>query len=158
MADTLYMDQGVIYEEGSPDQLFENPQKDRTRQFIRRLKTLTLAIGEAERNFGPLIADIDAFAQKNMVPWKLQHGMLTVLEELCIEQILAKQKHFGKIALAFKYAKAKEEIRFRVSFGGEAWNPLSGDPSTAVLLLQHIITDPVFSRDENGNHVEGFIR
>ena len=154
----FYMDEGVIYEEGSPDQLFENPQKDRTRQFIRRLKTLTLAIGEEERNFGPLIADIDAFAQKNMVPWKLQHGMLTVLEELCIEQILAKQKHFGKIALAFEYAKANEEIRFRVSFGGEAWNPLSGDPSTAVLLLQHIITDPVFSRDENGNHVEGFIR
>ncbi len=154
----FYMDEGVIYEEGSPDQLFENPQKDKTRQFIRRLKTLTLTIEEGKQNFGPLFAETDAFAQKNMVPWKLQRGMITVLEELCIEHICNRQKHFGKIALAFEYAKANEEIRFKVSFGGETWNPLSGDQSTSVLLLRRAIIDPVFSRDDSGNHVEGFIR
>ena len=148
----------MIYEEGSPDQLFENPQKDKTRQFIRRLKTLTLTIEEGKQNFGPLFAETDTFAQKNMVPWKLQRGMITVLEELCIEHICNRQKHFGKIALAFEYAKANEEIRFRVSFGGETWNPLSGDQSTSVLLLRRAIIDPVFSRDDSGNHVEGFIR
>ena len=154
----FYMDEGVIYEEGSPDQLFENPQKDKTRQFIRRLKTLTLTIEEGKQNFGPLFAETDTFAQKNMVPWKLQRGMITVLEELCIEHICNRQKHFGKIALAFEYAKANEEIRFKVSFGGETWNPLSGDQSTSVLLLRRTIIDPVFSRDDSGNHVEGFIR
>ena len=35
----FYMDQGVIYEEGSPEQIFEHPATDRCRTFVHRLKT-----------------------------------------------------------------------------------------------------------------------
>ena len=34
----FYMDQGVVYEEGTPEQIFENPQKERTRIFINRIR------------------------------------------------------------------------------------------------------------------------
>lgn len=33
----LYMDEGVIYEEGTPEQIFGSPQKDKTKSFISRL-------------------------------------------------------------------------------------------------------------------------
>lgn len=154
----FYMDEGVIYEEGDPDQIFENPQKDRTRRFIRRLKSLDLTIREGEDDSGARISRIDDFARKNTVPWKLHRGMLSVLEDLCIEQIYRRRKDYGKIALAFEYAKANEEIRFTVSFGGAAWDPLSDDQSAAVQLLKYMVADPVYSADENGNRVEGFIR
>ena len=36
----FYMDEGGVYEDGSPEQIFDNPQKERTRQFIRHLKVL----------------------------------------------------------------------------------------------------------------------
>jgi putative lysine transport system ATP-binding protein len=37
----VFMDKGVIAEEGSPEQIFENPKEDRTREFLKRtLKTL----------------------------------------------------------------------------------------------------------------------
>ena len=61
-------------------------------------------------------------------------------------------------ALPEKAAGLVQPVRFKVSFGGETWNPLSGDQSTSVLLLRRAIIDPVFSRDDSGNHVEGFIR
>ena len=32
----FYMDQGVVYAEGPPEQMFEKPKRDRTRAFIRR--------------------------------------------------------------------------------------------------------------------------
>ena len=154
----FYMDEGVIYEEGSPEQLFESPQKDRTRQFIRHLKSLSLTLLEGKDECGEMISRIDDFARKNMVSWKLHRGMLAVLEELCVEQVFSRRKDYGKIALAFEYAKANEEIRFAVSFGGAAWDPLSDDESPAVQLLRNAVTDPVYRADENGNHVEGFIR
>jgi len=31
----VFMDEGVIAEEGSPEDIFVNPQKDRTKQFLR---------------------------------------------------------------------------------------------------------------------------
>ena len=34
----LYLDDGIIYEEGTPEQIFKNPQGEKTRQFIKHLK------------------------------------------------------------------------------------------------------------------------
>jgi polar amino acid transport system ATP-binding protein len=33
------MDEGMIVEQGSPDQLFDNPQKERTRAFLSKVLT-----------------------------------------------------------------------------------------------------------------------
>jgi len=33
----LYMDEGIIYEEGTPEQIFLNPQKARTREFLSKV-------------------------------------------------------------------------------------------------------------------------
>ena len=32
----LFVDDGVILEEGTPHEIFENPQKERTQQFLSR--------------------------------------------------------------------------------------------------------------------------
>ena len=32
----VFMDKGVIAEEGSPDQIFNNPVQERTREFLKR--------------------------------------------------------------------------------------------------------------------------
>ena len=31
----IFMDNGVVYEQGTPEQIFENPQKVRTREFLQ---------------------------------------------------------------------------------------------------------------------------
>ena len=33
----LYMDEGIIYEEGTPDDIFSNPQKTRTQEFLSKV-------------------------------------------------------------------------------------------------------------------------
>jgi len=33
----FYMDEGIIYEEGTPEQIFQNPQKNRTREFLSKV-------------------------------------------------------------------------------------------------------------------------
>ena len=34
----IFMDEGVIAEQGSPHDIFENPQNERTKQFLRRIR------------------------------------------------------------------------------------------------------------------------
>jgi polar amino acid transport system ATP-binding protein len=50
----FYMDEGLIYEEGSPKELFGNPQKEKTRAFIQRLRILK---AEIAKNSEYLVAD-----------------------------------------------------------------------------------------------------
>ena len=33
----VFMDDGMIVEEGSPEQIFHNPQQERTKQFLNRI-------------------------------------------------------------------------------------------------------------------------
>jgi len=33
----VFMDQGVIVEEGKPEDIFNNPKKERTREFFKRV-------------------------------------------------------------------------------------------------------------------------
>ncbi len=42
----FYMDQGGIYEDGPPEQVFDEPEKERTRKFIRRLACLEKKLTE----------------------------------------------------------------------------------------------------------------
>lgn len=40
----IFLDKGRIAEEGTPTQIFENPQNERTRQFIRGFETTTVSV------------------------------------------------------------------------------------------------------------------
>ncbi|HHX70405.1 MAG TPA: amino acid ABC transporter ATP-binding protein, partial [Gallicola sp.] len=33
----VFMDKGVIAEEGTPEQIFNNPKEERTKEFLRRI-------------------------------------------------------------------------------------------------------------------------
>ena len=33
----MFMDEGIIFEEGPPEQIFKNPQKERTREFLGKV-------------------------------------------------------------------------------------------------------------------------
>lgn len=34
----IFMDEGIIVEQGSPQEVFENPREERTKQFLTRYK------------------------------------------------------------------------------------------------------------------------
>ena len=64
----FYMDEGGIYEEGTPEQIFENPQRERTRMFIRRLKTLELSISSADVDYVRFSNEIERFGAECSKP------------------------------------------------------------------------------------------
>ena len=60
----FYMDQGVVYEEGTPEQIFENPQKERTRIFINRIRDYNYQIHSANYDLYQLQGGITQFCNK----------------------------------------------------------------------------------------------
>lgn len=43
----FYMDEGIIYDEGTPQEIFEHPTRAKTRAFVKRLKVLSLPTAPA---------------------------------------------------------------------------------------------------------------
>ena len=84
----FYMDQGVIYEEGSPEQIFAHPGTDRCRAFLHRLKTSRCEMTSRTFDFYAIASQIDAFARKQLLGARQSLKYQQIFEELCVAAIL----------------------------------------------------------------------
>ena len=81
----FYMDQGIIYEDGTPDEIFENPKKPRTIEFIKKQQKLEFTIRGKEFDFPGMMTGVSELILRTKaygLPWR--HGEL-VMEELLNE-------------------------------------------------------------------------
>ncbi len=78
----FYLDEGVIYEEGSPEQVFKKPLKEKTKVFIKRLKDINCHIDSKAYDFPALRTQLDQFAYKNEIPYDEAKKNIAIAEEL----------------------------------------------------------------------------
>ena len=101
----FYMDQGEIYEDGSPEQIFDNPQRERTRQFIKRLKVMDERITSKGFDFLGINSHIEEFGRKNMMSAKAIHNATVVFEEFCMQMLLPRSTDTPDIRILLEYSE-----------------------------------------------------
>jgi len=97
----FYMDQGVVYEEGTPEQIFEHPREERTRVFINRIRDYHYIIRSPRYDLYELQAGMMQFCAKYFLPQLVQFNVQLLTEEVL--QIIPLDK--GEIDLALKYSE-----------------------------------------------------
>ncbi len=133
----FYMDEGVVYEEGTPGQVFDHPKTGRCRAFVHRLKTFHLDIGSKEFDFIGAATDIDRFARKQLLgaPQSLKYQQ--IFEELCVTCILPVLPDEG-CSLSFDALCREDgsECEAVIRWEGEEFDPLTqGDELSRTLAL-----------------------
>lgn len=78
----LYMDEGIIYEMGPPDQIFGNPQREKTKTFINRIRSLTYRVNSPDYDLYAMNAEIEAFCDKQNLSKSTRSHLLLLVEEL----------------------------------------------------------------------------
>ncbi|MGZ4970505.1 MAG: amino acid ABC transporter ATP-binding protein [Methylobacter sp.] len=121
----LYMDEGLIYEEGTPEQIFEHPQKEKTRAFINRILSYTRRISSPDYDLYAINAEIEAFCEKQILPKKTRNNLLLLVEELL--QIYA--PYLGAIVLdmTITYSEKNDRLELICESTGEQANPLESE-------------------------------
>ena len=97
----FYMDQGVVYEEGTPEQIFDHPQKERTRVFINRIRDYHYTIRSSRYDLYELQGGMLQFCAKYFLPADVQHQVQLLAEEVL--QVVPLNK--GEIDLALRYSE-----------------------------------------------------
>ncbi len=78
----FYMDEGVIYEEGAPADIFGSPKREKTRAFIHRLSTFRFHFTPAPQDARTLNAQFTAFAEAHLIqPFRL-HNLAMLMDAL----------------------------------------------------------------------------
>lgn len=129
----LYMDEGVIYEEGPPLQIFENPQREKTKAFIHRIRSMHYHISSPDYDLYAMQAEMEAFCEKHMMPKKITDNVVLVAEETLILQ-----PDFSDISLTLSYAEKAGSLELECRSPGPAFNPLVESPLNDDLGLKLI--------------------
>ena len=156
----FYMDEGGIYEDGTPEQIFDNPQKDRTRQFIRHLKVLEYPITSKDFDFIGLNSQIEEFGRKHRVSQRSIYNIQAYIEEMCVEIILPQLNDPFEMLITIEYSEEKDDADVIIRFGGEAFDPTQTKNELSLLLAKKATEEIVYRYDPQqklGNIVEAQI-
>lgn len=118
----FYMDEGVIYEEGTPEQIFDNPQQEKTRTFINRIRSAIFHIDSPDYDLYAVNAEIELFCEKQILSRKTRHNVLLLVEELLLIHGQLLQRTALDITLT--YSEKKYQLELVLESFGEAANPL----------------------------------
>lgn len=102
----FYMDQGEIYEDGPPEQIFGAPRRERTRAFIQKVRTYSFDIKSRSFDFYALMAGLERFAGRYSLSAKQSNALQLAAEELVINQLLPKME--GEIGLTLTAGYSEE--------------------------------------------------
>lgn len=116
----FYMDQGIIYEEGSPKQIFTNPQKERTRAFIYRIRSWNFEIHSKTFDFLGMMGEIEKFATRQFLNRRQLNAIQISIEELVINKMLPtiSDETDPDIHLALSASEEGSEINLHMSYAG----------------------------------------
>ena len=146
----FYMDQGGIYEDGPPEQIFDNPQKERTRQFIRHLKVLEYSITSKDFDFIGFNTQIEEFGRKHRVSQRTIYNIQSYLEEMCVQIILPQMQNTFKMSITIEYSEEKDSADVVIRYSGESFDPMQTDNELSLLLAQKAAENIVWRTEADG--------
>ncbi|MBR4332965.1 MAG: amino acid ABC transporter ATP-binding protein, partial [Clostridia bacterium] len=143
----FYMDEGGIYEDGTPEQIFDHPQKENTRRFIKKLKVLELNIESRDYDFLGMAGQIEAYCNKNQIAPKTASHIQLVFEETA--QMLTSLLENPRIQAICEYSEAAETAEWTVSYGGERLDVTGKGDELALAVLKGITEEMKYNWNEN---------
>ncbi len=150
----MYMDEGIIYEEGSPKQIFENPQKEKTRAFINRVRSIHYHIASPKYDLFTMHAEIEVFCEKQILPLKTRQNLL-----LTIEELLRIYRHLlltTVLDMTLAYSEKQGRVELVLESAGEAVNPLDSTEvadESGLSLIRNMTQGIDYQRVNNKNRL-----
>ncbi len=117
---SFYMDEGIIYEEGPPEQIFDNPVRGKTRAFIHRIRSMSYNITSRDFDLYAMQGEMEAFCVKHMVSKKITGYVMHLGEE-----ILGMISDFSNVEVSLSFSEKENSLEMVCKNSGAPFNPLA---------------------------------
>lgn len=116
----FYMDEGEIYEEGPSEQIFDAPQREKTKAFINRIRSADFHVSGSNYDLYAIQAGIEAFCDKHFLSQRMNG-----FAQLVAEELLLLQKDYSDVTLRLSYSEKTGTLDLTCESAGEPYNLLS---------------------------------
>ena len=150
----FYMDEGAIYEEGSPQQIFEQPQREKTRAFINRVRSFNHTISTPDYDLYAMHAEIETFSERQILPKRTRHNLLLLVEELL--QLHQPLLRTSPLHLQISHSEKHDTLDIVIENSGEPFNPFADgvlDDDLGLKIITGLTESVSYQRIENTNRL-----
>lgn len=155
----FYMDQGLIYEEGSPEEIFESPKKVLTKTFINRVRNFVFKINSADFDLYALNGDVETFCEKQFLSKKARANLLLVIEELLT--LYKPYLNDMQLELTIAHSEKTDELHLSCVTDGAEFNPLENpelQDDIGVNIIRSFTENITFNWADHQNKLELLIK
>ena len=132
----FYMDEGGIYEEGSPADIFENPKKPKTRAFIYNIRTYSYEVTSRDFDYAEMLGGVENFCFRHAIEKKAANKLQLMADELIINIVAPR---YGECSLNLSFSESLGTYELAVSYEGDRSNALeSSNDELSLTMVRNI--------------------
>ena len=84
----LFMNEGEVWEEGTPQQIFEHPQRPETHDFVFRVRSWQYAINSLSFDFFGMVASLQGYCAHQFLGIRAANACELLVEEIVVGQLV----------------------------------------------------------------------
>ena len=132
----LYLDQGIIYEDDTPEVIFHNPTRSRTKAFIESLTVFKYS-AHNDYNYAEISNKLEEYIVSLSIKNKSANQLRSILDEL-VNQILITEYNCKHILILISFDKKNSIFYITVKYDGQLSNALFGYDEPRIILNSFI--------------------
>ena len=120
----FFMNEGILYEDGTPEQVFEHPRRSATREFVQRIHRQVFELDTAGADFDPYETGTE------MMRFCIKYGIPQYGEPASVIAGEMLQKHlceYKNVTLRLSYGEIKDEVSLDFMIRDLDHSPLTSD-------------------------------
>lgn len=126
----LYMDEGIVYEDGTPEQIFDHPAKPKTQAFIHRIRSLAIPVSSSQYDLYAIQARFESFCEKHFLSHSVNQAVTSLAEE-----VLLLQKDFSDILITLSFSEKSGMVDLVCDAAGDECDLLEAQEDDLGLML-----------------------
>ena len=119
----FFMEERGIYEEGTPDEIFDHPKREKTKIFIQKLKIFEYKLQIRQLDIYELAGKLSEYGQKYDIAKRQMNGLNLILEEILVF-LSQNADHKDMTSVIVSYQEANQQIQLEIRYGSPSMDVL----------------------------------
>lgn len=149
----LYLDEGIVYEDGPPEQIFDNPKHDKTRIFINNIKAVSKTLTSKDFDNIEMQNNIRNFCNHYFIN-KSVCNICQVIFESANELLFEDVNYDGELNVQFEYSDKEKSIYIKFDFLYEEVTPDDVDLVVRPYKFKGVTRNYWYDKNEGRNYCE----
>lgn len=118
----LFLYNGKVHEEGTPEKIFDDPDRTQTRRFVQALRVLELDVQSKDFDFIGVQTTLAEYAYRTEISADLLRRMQSILEEL-FDMVIIQPEENNRMHISLEYNHHSKSISADVHCSGQPIDP-----------------------------------